>query len=515
MLAEISQQLLGLWNDQIATQLGLFIWQTVLALLALIAVWVSASITHGAIRRALSRTRAHPNARVLLDRVSQFFFLLLAAAWVLSIFGVQLTALLAVLGAGALAVSLALQDVLKNLVAGLYILVERPFAIGDQIEFKTFSGAVETIELRTTALRTPAGQRVIIPNAMIFAETIVNRSAYGRQLLRIRIVLPADGATRESTDEVVAALEAALPDAPAPAPASTHAGLVAPLFNSSGSSDALASSGVGTPVVTIEIDDRRQGDNSSRDSGSQCAGRSAGCDLGAPRETPAGRANDPGLTVPEATSPTQSQSTRRRIGILGGSFDPIHHAHLISAEVAAAAYALDQVVLVPALQSPLKAGPRAAAPDRLEMVRLAIQNNPLLDVTSVEFDRPPPSYMVDTMAIFRDRYPDSDLYLLLGADALQYLLEWRQPERLLDLCQLIVLSRPGYALEVPQTVREKLGNRSERIALQAMPNLEISSTDLRRRFSAGEPVRYLLPDAVERYVRKRALYGAQPASTNV
>jgi small-conductance mechanosensitive channel len=252
MLAGISQELVGLWNDQIAAQLGLFIWRSVLALLALIVIWLASRITHGAIRRALSRTRAHPNARVLLDRAGQFLVFLLAAAWILSIYGVQLTALLAVLGAGALAVSLALQDVLKNLVAGLYILVERPFSIGDHIEFKTFSGAVETIELRTTALRTAAGQRVIIPNAMIFADTLVNRSAYGRQLLRVRIVLPADGATRESTDQVISTLRAALPTALAPTHASASTGFVAPLFNSNNSKDTAASSSIGPLTVTIE-----------------------------------------------------------------------------------------------------------------------------------------------------------------------------------------------------------------------------------------------------------------------
>jgi small conductance mechanosensitive channel len=212
MFTDIGRDLVGIWNDEIATRLGIFVWRSILAVLALLCVWVAARIAHGAIRRGLARTRAHPNARVLLDRVSQFVFLLLAAAWVLSIYGVQLTALLAVLGAGALAVSLALQDVLKNLVAGLYILVERPFSIGDQIEFKTFTGTVEAIELRTTALRTPAGQRVIIPNAMIFAETLVNRSAYGRQLLRVRIVLPAEGTNRASIEEVKAALQAVLPE---------------------------------------------------------------------------------------------------------------------------------------------------------------------------------------------------------------------------------------------------------------------------------------------------------------
>jgi small-conductance mechanosensitive channel len=97
-----------------------------------------------------------------------------------------------VVGTVGLAVSLSLQDVLRNLVAGLIILVERPFAIGEHIDFRTFSGVVETIELRTTVLRTPTGQRVVIPNALIFSDALVNRSAYGRQLVRLRVAVPLD-----------------------------------------------------------------------------------------------------------------------------------------------------------------------------------------------------------------------------------------------------------------------------------------------------------------------------------
>jgi nicotinate-nucleotide adenylyltransferase len=216
--------------------------------------------------------------------------------------------------------------------------------------------------------------------------------------------------------------------------------------------------------------------------------------------------------VVEALPLDQAPIHHRRIGILGGSFDPIHHAHLFSAEVAAAAYGLERVVLVPAFQSPLKSGPRASPAERMEMVQLAILDNPLLDASPIEIDRPPPSYTIDTIAALQDCYPDADLFLILGADALQYLLEWREPRRLLDLCRLIVLSRPGYALEVPALVRGEMGARSERIFLQPMPGLEISSTDLRRRFAAGEPVRYLLPDSVEKYVRDRGLYGARPAA---
>ena len=198
----------------------------------------------------------------------------------------------------------------------------------------------------------------------------------------------------------------------------------------------------------------------------------------------------------------------RRTGVLGGTFNPIHHGHLVSAEIAAAAFGLDRVLLVPAAQNPLKAQAPADASHRLAMTRCGAAGNPLLRVSTVELDRPPPSYTVDTLALLARANPRDELYLLVGADALPDFADWREPLRVLDLCQLIVLSRPGYLLEVPTGVAAALGPRVDRIHLQPMPELAISSTDLRRRFAAGEPVRYLLPDSVEQYVRERGLYGA-------
>jgi small conductance mechanosensitive channel len=202
------------FDEALVAFVGALLARTALALVVLLAVLLLARIALSAARRAIRQTSVHANARLLVDRLIQFGFLSLAAIWVLSILGVELTALIAVFGAAALAVSLAMQDVLKNLVAGLYILLERPFTIGEQIDFRTFSGTVETIELRTTALRTASGQRVIIPNAMLFADTLVNRSTYGRQLCRLRIILPKEEATRERPQEVHTAAVAALGTAP-------------------------------------------------------------------------------------------------------------------------------------------------------------------------------------------------------------------------------------------------------------------------------------------------------------
>jgi small-conductance mechanosensitive channel len=174
---------------EIAITLGL---RFLLAVAALLLLWGLYWLARRAARRALRRTTAHVNARLLVDRFVQFGFLFIAVTWLLTILGVPLTAFVAVVGTAGLAISLSLQDVLRNLVAGLIILVERPFAIGEHIDFRTFSGVVETIELRTTVLRTPTGQRVVIPNALIFSDALVNRSAYGRQLVRLRVVVPLD-----------------------------------------------------------------------------------------------------------------------------------------------------------------------------------------------------------------------------------------------------------------------------------------------------------------------------------
>jgi len=199
-------------------------------------------------------------------------------------------------------------------------------------------------------------------------------------------------------------------------------------------------------------------------------------------------------------------SPLRAVGVLGGTFDPIHHAHLFSAEVAAAAHGLQRVLLVPASRSPLKTAASGTLEDRIAMAQLATAGNPLLEVSTVEVDRPPPSYMADTLTLLAARYPQAALSLILGMDALQDFLQWREPERVLDQARLIVVSRPGYDLRIPPELERRLGTRTRGITLQPMPLLEISSTEIRRRVAAGEPVRYLLPPAVEDHIARRGLY---------
>ena len=157
----------------------------------------------------------------------------------------------------------------------------------------------------------------------------------------------------------------------------------------------------------------------------------------------------PSPSPPPAPPRAAPPGPLRAVGVLGGTFDPIHHAHLFSAEVAAAAHGLQRVLLVPASRSPLKTPAAGAPEDRVAMARLGAAGSPLLEVSTVEVDRPPPSYMADTLALLASRYPQAALSLILGIDALRDFLLWREPERVLDQARLIVVPRPGYALRIP------------------------------------------------------------------
>ncbi len=168
------------WQSTLAMNAGAVLGSLVAALLVALLTLVVARLTRGALARALNRTKADPNAVLLVGRVVYWAILALGAGWVLIIFGVEWTALVATFGVLGLAVGLALQDVLKNLVAGLYLLVERPFRIGDHIVLKEHEGRVADVRLRTTHLHTLDDREVIIPNITVFAEIIVNKSTYTR-----------------------------------------------------------------------------------------------------------------------------------------------------------------------------------------------------------------------------------------------------------------------------------------------------------------------------------------------
>ena len=195
------------------------------------------------------------------------------------------------------------------------------------------------------------------------------------------------------------------------------------------------------------------------------------------------------------------------IGILGGTFDPIHLGHLIVAEDVRLQLGLDRVLFVPAAQPWLK-GERtiSTAKERAAMVRLAIASNPYFDFSSVDIDRGGASYTVDTLEdVRRGVGEDEALYLLVGCDALVELPRWREPRRILKMCQVVAMSRPGSGFDVA-SLDEALPGAALRIIKVQVRQIEISSSDIRTRVARGLSISYLVPEAVERYILENQLY---------
>jgi nicotinate-nucleotide adenylyltransferase len=181
-----------------------------------------------------------------------------------------------------------------------------------------------------------------------------------------------------------------------------------------------------------------------------------------------------------------------RIGIYGGTFDPVHHAHLILAREAAESFKLAKVIFIPAAMSPYKAAPLAAGAVRLQMLRAAVNGEPLFEIDECELQRPPPSYTVDTIECLRRKYPEPELFLLLGDDNLAGLPNWRRFEELSEMVRFIVLPR------TKDEVRHEY--------LRVNRRIDISATEIRARVRAGESIRYLVPAAVEAIIREQRLY---------
>lgn len=194
-----------------------------------------------------------------------------------------------------------------------------------------------------------------------------------------------------------------------------------------------------------------------------------------------------------------------RIGVLGGTFDPIHYGHLAIAEEARAALGLGRVLLVPAGRQPLKHGAHAATPaQRLEMARLACQGNSALAVSPIEVERPGLSYTVTTLEQL-SAADLGELHFILGADALGDLHRWREARRIIELARLVAVMRPGHAPDLA-ALEARLPGIAARITLVEGPRLGISSSELRRRIAEDRPVRYMLPDAVIAYIEEHHLY---------
>jgi nicotinate-nucleotide adenylyltransferase len=194
--------------------------------------------------------------------------------------------------------------------------------------------------------------------------------------------------------------------------------------------------------------------------------------------------------------------TPRRIGIMGGTFDPIHLGHLVTAEQARVELQLDEVIFVPAGQPWQKDRDVTPAEHRYLMTVLATAANPSFSISRVEIDRGGPTYTVATLRAVRDADPEADLFFVTGADAILNILTWKAADECLALADFVAATRPGYDLKT----LDDHGLRS-RVTLLDVPALAISSSDVRARFASGSAVRYLIPREVEEYARKHGLYG--------
>ncbi|WP_133908825.1 nicotinate-nucleotide adenylyltransferase [Actinophytocola oryzae] len=192
--------------------------------------------------------------------------------------------------------------------------------------------------------------------------------------------------------------------------------------------------------------------------------------------------------------------TGRRIGIMGGTFDPVHHGHLVAASEVQAQFDLDEVIFVPTGQPWQKTDRKVSAPeDRYLMTVIATASNPHFSVSRVDVERGGTTYTVDTLHDLRNAFPDAELFFITGADALQQILSWRQAEELFSLAHFVGVTRPGYNLDDTH-----LPNGS--VSLIDVPAMAISSTACRERVASGLPVWYLVPDGVVQYISKRDLY---------
>ncbi len=205
----------------------------------------------------------------------------------------------------------------------------------------------------------------------------------------------------------------------------------------------------------------------------------------------------------------------RRVGLMGGTFDPIHHGHLLVAEEARDQFAIDLIIFVPNGRPPHKKDYEITDPEhRYNMCLLATASNPAFIVSREEIDRPGPSYTIDTIRAFR-RYlgPGVELFFITGADAVLELPTWRAPDAILNEAQVVAVHRPGFDL---RRLAEELGEqRASKIRTLEVPGVEISSTEIRRRVAEGRSVKYMVPEPVEAYIKKMQLYSKPHAAASV
>jgi len=194
-----------------------------------------------------------------------------------------------------------------------------------------------------------------------------------------------------------------------------------------------------------------------------------------------------------------------RLGVMGGTFDPIHYGHLVTAEEALHQFELDGVVFLPTGRPWMKEHEGVSPPeDRYLMTVIATASNPLFSVSRMEVDRDGPTYTVDTLRGLKDEIGEkTDLFFITGADAMTEILQWKDPQELLELAHFIAATRPGYDIAAFEA---HAPTRVPGVSVMHIPALAISSTDIRERIHAGRPIRYLVPEGVKSYIEKAALY---------
>ncbi|MHC2184909.1 nicotinate-nucleotide adenylyltransferase [Rathayibacter agropyri] len=198
------------------------------------------------------------------------------------------------------------------------------------------------------------------------------------------------------------------------------------------------------------------------------------------------------------TSAPSGDTRRPRIGVMGGTFDPIHHGHLVAASEVAQSFDLDEVVFVPTGQ-PWHKKTVTSAEHRYLMTVIATASNPTFTVSRVDVDRVGTTYTIDTLRDIHAARPDAELFFITGADAVAQILSWKDYDELWELAHFVAVSRPGHVLNVS-------GLPAQDVSLLEIPALAISSTDCRSRVNRGHPVWYLVPDGVVQYISKHHLY---------
>ena len=200
--------------------------------------------------------------------------------------------------------------------------------------------------------------------------------------------------------------------------------------------------------------------------------------------------------------------SRKIIGLMGGTFDPVHHGHLVAAEEARSQFNMDQVIFIPAGKPPHKTNKELSTPeDRLAMTKAAVSSNPYFTVSDIEIKKSGLSYTINTVRAMKEIYPGQEIYFITGADAVLEILTWKNYTNLLEECIFVAASRPGFDLgKMTSDMNAFPPKLLERIKTIQVPALAISSTDIRQRVCEERPIKYLLPETVEEYILCRRLY---------